>query len=104
MSVQELSHVLATPSAARPRPSAGQRPCVSDARSELGVGEATPLCCSWWFLLGVQAHGLGQRDNPYLAGSAAHAEWALGWLDADRAARFELEQEDARVGAYFDRL
>lgn len=71
-----------------------------------GRGEALPLSCSWFYLLGLQSYGLGlaRADNPYLVGAAAHAEWDAGWLAENRAERWERWSQEAREAAYFNRL
>jgi hypothetical protein len=95
-----MTHGMALPSGPRPGADAGE-PVGS-----VGPGESLPLVCSWFFLLGLQAHGLGlaRSDNPYMAASSAHAEWQAGWGQADRDERWDRWDQESREAAYFDRL
>ena len=88
--------------AAGPRPDAG----VGERVGADGAGDALPLPCSWWFLLGFQSHelGLARADNPYVAPSSAHAEWQAGWGQADRDERWDRWDQESREAAYFDRV
>lgn len=66
------------------------------AVAEPGAGSIPPDRTHWGFVLGLEAHRLGQPECPFLPRTMAAAQFAHGWRDAEEDARRADVEADLR--------